>query len=107
MATRALVNLPRDITRGQVVEVRATVAHAMETGHRRASGGELVARDIVRRMEARLNGELVFAADMHAALSANPYVAFHMRASNGGSLVLSWRGDNGFAHSETVVFEVA
>jgi sulfur-oxidizing protein SoxZ len=107
MSTRALVLLPRPITRGQIVEVRATVAHPMETGHRRGSGGELLPRDIVRRLEVRLNGDLVFAADMHPALSANPYVAFHLRAQASGSLVLTWRGDQGFAHSETVAFEVA
>ena len=106
MGTRALVHLPKPIAKGQVVEVRATIAHAMETGHRRGSSGELVPRNIVRRMEARLNGELVFAADMHPALSANPYVAFHLRAVRSGPLVISWRGDKGFAHSETVAFEV-
>ncbi len=107
MSTRALVHLPRDIQRGQVVEIRTTVAHPMETGHRRGNGGELVARNIVRRLEARLNGELVFAADMHPALSANPYVAFHLRAAASGLLVLTWRGDKGFEHSETVAFDVA
>ncbi len=106
MSTRALVNLPRDIRRGQVVEVRTTLAHPMETGHRRGNGGELVPRNIVRRLEARLNGELVFAADLHPALSANPYVAFPLRAMASGPMVLTWRGDQGFEHSETVAFEV-
>ena len=107
MSTRALIHLPPEIRRGQVVEVRATVAHPMETGHRRGSGGELMPRNIVRRLEARLNGELVFAADMHPALSANPYVAFHLRAAASGPLQLTWRGDQGFEHSETVAFNVA
>lgn len=106
MSTRALVNLPPEIRRGEVVEVRVTVAHPMETGHRRGSGGELLPRNIVRRLEARLNGEPVFAADMHPAMSANPYVAFHLRATTSGPLVLTWRGDQGFEHSETVAFEV-
>lgn len=106
MSTRALVHLPADIRRGQVVEVRATVAHPMETGHRRGSGGELMPRNIVRRLEARLDGRPVFGAEMHPALSANPYVAFHLRADASGTLQLTWRGDNGFEHSETVAFEV-
>ncbi len=107
MSTRAIVNIPGNIQRGQIVEVRATVAHPMETGHRRGNGGEMVPRNIVRRLEARLNGELVFAADLHPALAANPYVAFPLRAVASGSLVLVWRGDNGFEHSETLPFEVA
>ncbi len=104
---RALVNLPRSIARGDVVEVRATLGHPNESGHRRGSGGEMLPRSIVRRVEARLDGVLVFAADLHAAIAANPYVAFRLRAVASGSLVVNWRGDDGLTHSETVPFVVS
>ncbi len=106
MSTRAIVNLPRNMARGQVVEVKATVAHPMETGHRRGSDGDMLARNIVRRLEARLNGELVFAADLFSAVSANPFVSFHLRATVAGTLVLTWRGDAGFEHRESLPFDV-
>ena len=101
MATRAAITLPAAIKAGDAFEVRATVAHAMETGYRTSDAGSRLARDLVRRFECRLDGELVFAADLYAAISANPYLAFWMRADQSGELSFVWRGDNGFEHRET------
>jgi sulfur-oxidizing protein SoxZ len=101
MATRALLTLPAQARVGDIIEVRALVQHAMETGLRVAADGRLVARDLVRRVECRVDGELVFAADLHAAVAANPFLSFHLRAVRSASVVVSWSGDRGFAHSET------
>jgi len=101
MATRAVITLPARIKAGEAFEVRATVAHAMETGYRTADEGTRLPRDLVRRFECRLDGELVFAADLFAAVSANPYLAFWLRAEKSGELSFSWRGDKGFEHRET------
>jgi sulfur-oxidizing protein SoxZ len=100
MATRAVITLPTAVKAGEPFEVRATVAHAMETGYRTSDDGARLPRDIVRRFECRLDGELVFAADLFAAISANPYLAFWLRAARSGELSFSWRGDNGFEHRE-------
>lgn len=105
--TRALVNLPETVPRGTVVEVRAMLQHPMETGHRRDAGGRLVPRDIVTRFECRLDGALVFAADLHPAMAANPFIAFPLRAERGGTLVLTWTGDRGFHHEERRTLAVA
>jgi sulfur-oxidizing protein SoxZ len=102
MATRALVHLPPAIRRGDVIEVRTTLAHAMETGYRRGSDGQMLARNIVRRIEAQLDGVLVFAADLHPAIAANPYIAFPLQVQHGGVLVIRWSGDLGYTHTETV-----
>jgi sulfur-oxidizing protein SoxZ len=103
MATlRAILTAPASARAGEVVEVRALAQHAMETGYRRSAEGELMARDLVRRVECRYDGELVFAADLHAAVSANPYLAFHLRLPRTGTLTVSWTGDRGVAHSESV-----
>lgn len=102
MAVRALVQLPKSVRRGEVFEVRTLLGHPMETGYRRDSDGRMLARDIVRTLEVRLAGERVFAADLHPAIAANPYFAFSLVAQQGGPLEIRWRGDNGFAHTETV-----
>lgn len=99
---RALVTLPPQVRRGEPFEVRLLIAHPMETGHRADSLGQRVSRDIVRRIECRLDGELVFAADLHAAIAANPYVAFPLVVVGEGTLVVTWAGDRGFAHSVSV-----
>ncbi len=105
--TRALVHLPRDLRRGQPFEVRCTLQHPMETGYRRDSDGRLLPRDIVRRFEARFGDETVFAADLHPAIAANPYLAFWLRLDEPGPLQLRWSGDGGFEHLETVALDLA
>ena len=102
MSTRALVSFSATPRRGEVILVRALVAHPMETGHRVDSGGQRLPRDIIRRVEARLDGELVFAADLHPAIAANPYLVFPLRVTGDGTLTVDWSGDRGFAHRERV-----
>jgi sulfur-oxidizing protein SoxZ len=101
MATRALLTVPARARVGEVIEVRALIQHPMETGYRVGADGQSLARDLVRRVEARFEGELVFAADLHPAIAANPYLAFHMRAETSGVLTVTWQGDRGFSHNES------
>jgi len=107
MATRAVITLPAAVKAGEAFEVRTTVAHAMETGYRSSDEGARLLRDLVRRFECRLDGELVFAANLFAAISANPYLAFWLRAGKSGELSFVWHGDNGFEHRETRPLTVA
>ncbi len=101
MAVRALLNVPITAHFGEVIEIRATVQHPMETGFRVGSDGQVLARDLVRRVECRFDGELVFAADLHPAIAANPYLAFPLRVTGSGVVTVSWQGDQGFSHSES------
>ena len=89
-----------------MVEIRALIAHPMETGHRAGADGKRFARDIIRRFECRCNGELVLSAELFPAVAANPYLAFHLLASESGTLSFTWEGDNGFAQTETAELRV-
>ncbi len=97
---RALISAPAKAKRGEIVEIRAMIAHPMETGFRPDSKGKLIARDIVNRFECLFDGEHVFAGDLFPAISANPYLSFTMRAEASGELTFRWRDD-----SEAVVEE--
>ena len=105
-AARAVITLPASARRGDVVDVRTLVSHAMETGYRTGSDGQPLARDILRRFECRFDGELVFGADLAPAIAANPYLAFSLRATASGTLSFRWDGDNGFSHTETRTLSV-
>jgi sulfur-oxidizing protein SoxZ len=104
---RSLVQTPATAQRGQVITVRATIAHSMETGYRRGSDGVMLPRDLLRRFVCTWQGEQVFAANLHAAMSSNPYIAFHLRVMESGTLQLSWTGDKGFTHTRSHVITVA
>jgi sulfur-oxidizing protein SoxZ len=104
--TRAIVTLPPSARRGEVVEVRALVAHPMETGHRADHEGRVVPRNIIRRFSCRYDGETVFSADLHAAIAANPLIVFHTVATVTGPLTCTWEGDGGFAHQHVATLQV-
>lgn len=101
MTARTLIRLPERARRGEVIAIQAAIQHPMETGHRPGADGRVLPRDIIRRFELHYAGEAVFAADLHPALAANPYLAFSTVATVSGDLVFRWRGDNGFSHEET------
>ena len=104
---RTLITVPQEAKRGDVVEIRVLIAHPMETGYRVGSDGMRVPRNILRRFTCRLDGEVVFAAELFPAVSANPYLAFPLRADRAGTLSFTWEGDGGFAQTETATLTVA
>ena len=107
---RALIHVPKQPRRGDVIEIRALIEHPMETGYRAGSDGQLLAHDLIRWFNCSLdsgNGkELVFSAQLCPAIAANPYLAFHLRANKEGTLHFSWEGDHGFRHTETAPLRV-
>jgi sulfur-oxidizing protein SoxZ len=104
---RALIHMPATARRGEVIEIRALVAHPMETGYRPGADGKVQERDIIRRFTCRYDGEVVFAAELHQAIAANPYIAFYTVATASGTLEFTWEGDRGFAQFETMPITVA
>ena len=98
---RTLITIPTTAKRGEVIEIRTLINHAMETGYRRDADGQMLPRDLIRRFTCRYDGEIVFSAELHAAISANPYVAFHTVATQSGVLSFTWEGDNGFAQTDS------
>lgn len=103
---RALITVPKAARRGDIIEIRALIGHAMETGFRPGADGKVIARDIIRTFTCRYNGEQVFAAQLHPAISANPYIAFFTVATASGTLEFKWEGDNGFTQTETAAITV-
>lgn len=107
MTVRTLINMPKTAQRGEVIEIRVTIGHPMETGYRPGADGKRLPRDVIQRFSCRYDGDTVFAADLYPAISANPYIAFHTVATQSGMLEFRWEGDNGFAHTERVAISVA
>jgi sulfur-oxidizing protein SoxZ len=102
----ALVNVPARARRGEVIEIKALVSHVMETGYRRTQLGAPIPRDIIRRFTCTYNGTEVFRADLHPAITANPFFAFTTVATESGTLTFHWTGDNGFSVTESARISV-
>ena len=90
------IKVPSKVSKGEVFEVKSLISHTMESGQRKDSKtGEIVPRMIINKFVATYNGKEVFSADWHPAISANPYMAFFMKAEESGELVLTWTDDKG------------
>ena len=101
-----LIKVPAQARRGEIIEVRATIAHPMETGFRPGDDGGVLPRDIIQHFSCHYNDELIFSAELFSAVAANPLIAFHTIATETGTLRFQWVGDKGFRHSESVALQV-
>ncbi|MBM3600430.1 MAG: thiosulfate oxidation carrier complex protein SoxZ [Alphaproteobacteria bacterium] len=103
---RALINVPARAKRGEVIAIKTLISHVMESGFRHTSDGVRVARDIITTFDCTYNGVEVFHADLYSAIAANPFITFHTVATESGTLVFKWTGDNGFSATESVTIQV-
>jgi sulfur-oxidizing protein SoxZ len=103
---RTLLRVPANARRGEMVEIRTLIQHPMETGYRPGADGQVLPRDIIRSFTCYYNNRPVFAAELHPAIAANPYLTFTLLASESGVLAFTWEGDNGFVQTETRAISV-
>jgi len=104
--TVARINVPANAKRGDIIEIRALVAHTMETGFRRTFLGVPIPREIINLFVCTYNGEEIFRAELHPAIAANPYFQFFTVATESGKLEFQWSGDNGFSVTESASITV-
>ena len=103
----ARINMPATAKRGEIIEIKTLVQHTMETGFRRTYLGVPLARNIINRFVCTYNGVEICRVDLHPSISANPYLAFSTVATESGTLVFNWSGDNGFTATESASISVA
>ena len=97
---RVLINFRTRAKRGDIIEIKTLIQHPMETGYRLDNKGAAIPRDIISRFTCAYNGDEVFRAELYPAISANPFIAFSIIATESGELVFSWIDDNGQIQSE-------
>jgi len=98
---------PANPKAGDVIEVKTLISHVMETGLRKDKDGKTIPRNIINSFKATFEGEPVFSAELQPGISANPYIAFHMKVEKAGSLELTWVDDAGETSSTTVPLTVS
>ena len=104
---RAIISLPPNPRRGDIIEVKALAAHIMETGFRHTQLGVPIARDIITDFSCSYNGREIFSAQLHPAIAANPYLAFNLLVADSGTITCKWTGDQGYTVTESVAITVA
>ena len=102
----ARVQVPASAQAGEVIEIRITIQHPMETGFRFELGGKPVPKNVINSLAVRYNGATIFRAEMGSGIAANPYLQFHTVAKRSGEIEVAWVDDNGERGSETAAISV-
>jgi len=93
---KARVKVPKKAKKGEVFEVKTLISHKMESGQRKdKKTGKKVPRMVINKFVCSYNGKDIFTSDWHPAVSANPYMAFYVKAEASGSLDMTWTDDSG------------
>ena len=104
--TRALINAPKSARRGEIIEIKAMIAHKMGTGYRIGPNGQPIPRVIIHRFACTYGGIEVFAAELFPAMSANPFIAFTTVAMESGTIEFAWTADDGTVERAAVELAV-
>ena len=93
------VIVPATAAKGHVFPVKTIISHDMETGLRLDDKGKVIPRKIINRLVCPYAGTVVFSADLHEAVSANPFFEFLLVATESGRLDFTWEEDGGAVYS--------
>ena len=100
------VQVPKQARRGEVIEIRIAIQHAMETGYRYDHAGKPIPKNVINSLVCRYNGAEIFRAEMGSGIAANPYLQFCATAEANGEIEFSWVDDAGERGSERAFITV-
>ena len=103
---RALIHVPANAKKGDVIEIKTLISHVMETGYRIGITGTPIPRDIIDDFVCTYNGEEVFRAKLYPAIAANPFISFFTVATESGTLAFSWTDQHGATQVQTAAITV-
>ena len=104
---RVLINVPKQVKRGEPFDVKLLISHPMESGQRRDAMGQAIPRDIINSFVCAFNGEEVLRADLFPAIAANPFLSFAVAVQESGILTMTFVDDHGTVQTETASVTVA
>jgi len=103
----ARISIPPKVNRNEPFEVRVQIRHPMETGYRTDDVGKSIPRNVIRSFTCRLNGDVVFSAQLSSGVAANPYLRYFAIAQSSGEMTFEWVDDAGVRGAERVAVTVA
>ena len=105
--TKARVKVPKSVKKGEVFQVKTLISHKMESGQRKnKKTGKKIPRMIINSFVCSHNGKDVFTCDWHPAISANPYMAFYLKATESGTLDFTWIDDKSQVYKKSAKLNV-
>ncbi len=100
--------IPSTATKGEIIEIRTIIEHPMVTGlQKNKKTGKKIPRDIINKFVCTFNGKTVMTSHWETAVSANPYLAFPLRATESGKIEMKWFDDDGKVYSASANITVS
>ena len=107
MAEKPRLKIPKEVKKGEVIEIKTLLPHVMESGQRKDKDGKTIPRKIIKQFVCTFNGKQVFKSDWLPGISANPYMAFFAKVNESGTFEFAWHDDDGSVYKATSKVEVA
>lgn len=93
----------RATTTDGVTEVKALMAHPMETGLRKDAAGQPIPAHYINEVTALHNERVVLSAHWGPAVSQNPFLSFKFKGGAAGDKVtVKWSDNTGDSRSDEV-----
>ncbi len=105
-AVRIRKSVPERAIAGEPFQVKTLVSHPMDNGFMFNRDGERIPRRLIHRFEATFNGETVFQADWHEAVSENPFLTFFAAIRESGRMEFRWYDDDGSEYADWADIEI-
>ncbi len=101
----ARITMPAEARRGEIIEIRVLVRHAMDRAID-APGLTPVPRKIIHTLRVTYDGAEILHMDLSPGIAANPYVAFTTVATTTGELAFEWLEDGGAVYERRQMLTV-
>lgn len=102
-----MIRMPSHATKGEIIEVRSLIMNPMTTGLQKNKAGKIIPAHFIQTVAAVFNGKQLTAIDWSTAISANPFLAYKMRAESSGMLEMTWKDNQGGSWIATAKLTVA
>lgn len=100
------LKVPSTANKGDIIEIKTLVSHPMVSGQTKDASGKTIPRDIINTFTCTYNGKQVFKMALDPAISANPFIAFSVRADQSGTFEFAWVDDNGKIYKDQAAITV-
>ena len=96
MATgTAIVRVPKEAQKGQVVRVQMVITHPMTPPRRDPQTGQETPGYFLTKLQLFHNDQLVSEMNMAAGISANPFIALPLKADSSGVIKIAYEDNRG------------
>ena len=103
----ARILVPATVRRGDVIDVRALIAHPMDTGLFRDAQGAPIPAHFIEDVRVTYGGAEIARFVWTSGISRDPFVQFSIRADQEAPLRITWKDNRGGVFAQAVAIKFA